>query len=165
MINTLTNMASTFLPNGTERQLMAVGGVIGGVLSFAFGNISVLLWWLFILAIIDLTTGTAGSMRQGTWKTHDFFIGISKKVLMFVFVALAHGVDQTLDNLFHYQIFQSVVICAYALCEFGSIVENMEALGLSGVVPPVIRRALAAFNEKLDDTVDKIADKDKEERK
>lgn len=161
MINTVTNILSSILPNGGERQLMALGGVVGGLLSFAFGDIGMLLWWLLVMAGIDLLTGTYGAMREGVWKTHDFFLGITKKVLMFVFVALAHGVDQTLEHLFHYQIFQSIVICAYALCEFGSIVENFETCGLGAVVPPVIKRALAAFNEKLDDSVDKITDKDK----
>lgn len=161
MINTVTNMLSTILPSGSERQLMALGGVLGGILSFAFGDIGILLWWLLIMAGLDLLTGTVGAMRLGEWKTHDFFVGITKKVLMFVMVALAHGVDQTLEHLFHYQIFQSVVICAYALCEFASIVENFEACGLGGVVPPVIKRALAAFNDRLDDTVDRISEKDK----
>ena len=161
MINTITNLVSTVLPNVGERQLMALGGILGGILSFAFGDISILLWWLLVMAGLDLLTGTIGAMRKGQWRTHDFFLGITKKVLMFVLVALAHGVDQTLEHLFHYQIFQSIVICAYALCEFGSIVENFEACGLGGVVPPVIKRALAAFNEKLDSTVDKVTEKDK----
>lgn len=161
MINTITNLVSTVLPNGGERQLMALGGVLGGILSFAFGDISVLLWWLLVMAGLDLLTGTIGAMRKGEWRTRDFFIGITKKVLMFVFVALAHGVDMAFEHLLHYQIFQSIVICAYALCEFGSIVENFESCGLGGVVPPVIKRALAAFNEKLDTTVEKISEKDK----
>lgn len=165
MINTLSNLANSLLPNGSERFLMAVGGTIGGFLSFAFGDISVLLYWLLIMAGLDLLTGTMGAMRQGTWRTSDFFIGITKKVVMFVFVALAHGVDVVFDHLFHHQIFQDIVICAYALCEFGSIIENFEALGLGRVVPPVVRRALAAFNHRLDDEVSRLEngkEKDKE---
>ena len=161
MINTVTNMISSILPSGGEKTLMTLGGTLGGLLSFAFGDIGVLLWWLLVMAGLDLCTGAYGAMRKGLWKTHNFFLGITKKVMMFVFVSLAYGVDQTLEHLFHYQIFQSIVICAYALCEFGSIVENLEACGLGGVVPPVIKRALAAFNEKLDDSVDKITDKEK----
>lgn len=159
MINTVTNIIASILPNGGERQLMALGGVVGGILSFAFGDIGVLLWWLLAMAVLDLLTGSFGAMRQSSWRTHDFFLGITKKVLMFVFVALAHGVDLTFERLIHYQIFQSIVICAYALCEFGSIIENLEACGLGGVVPPVIKRALAAFNEKLDDEVSHIEGK------
>ncbi len=160
MINSLNGWLSSVLPVGADKALMTLGGTMGGVLSFAFGDIGVLLWWLLAMAGLDLLTGTAGAMRERRFKSHDFFVGISKKVLMFVFVALAHGVDQALDHLFHYQVFQSIVICAYALCEFGSIIENLEGCGLGGVVPPVIKRALAAFNERMDSTVDKLADKD-----
>lgn len=159
MINTVTNIIASILPNGGERQLMALGGVVGGMLSFAFGDIGVLLWWLLAMAVLDLLTGSFGAMRQSSWRTHDFFLGITKKVLMFVFVALAHGVDLTFERLIHYQIFQSIVICAYALCEFGSIIENLEACGLGGVVPSVIKRALAAFNHRLDDEVSHIEGK------
>lgn len=32
--------------------MMAAGGVLGGALSFAFGDVGPLLWWLVIKAII-----------------------------------------------------------------------------------------------------------------
>lgn len=160
MVNSFSNFVYSLLPTGAERPLMAIGGTIGGVLSFVFGDISVLLYWLLIMAGLDLLTGTAGAMRQGTWRTSDFFVGITKKVLMFVFVALAHGVDVVFDHLLHHQIFQDIVICAYALCEFGSIIENFEVCGLGNVVPPVVKRALAAFNHRLDNEVSRIEDKE-----
>ena len=43
--------------------------------------------------------------------------------------------------------------------EFGSIIENLDKMGLR-VVPPVVRKLIDALNAKLDKTVDKVAESD-----
>ena len=150
------------IPDAGERLLMIFGGSVGGVVSFAFGgDKAVLLCWLFIFVFIDSITGNIGALRTGTWRSKTFGLGVTKKVLYFGMVALSHGLDKTFEPILHFEIMQNVVICAYTAGEFGSIIENLERCGLGSIVPPVIRRMVAALNERVDTTVDKISGKEK----
>lgn len=158
-------MLSTLLPQGMERTLMAIGGVIGGAFSYAFGNMGVLLCWLIAFVVVDYITGTIGALMTGTWQSKVCGLGIVKKVLYFSIVALAHGLDQVFEPLIHIEVMQSITIGAYCAGEFGSIIENFERMGLADVVPPVIRRAIKALNHRLDTEADKLAPKESEEMK
>ena len=89
-------------------------------------------------------------MLQGQWSSHKNFLGILKKALMFAIVALAHGLDEVFAPVIHFQIFQSITICAYAAGEFGSIIETLERGGLGGAVPPVLRRLVKTLNERIE---------------
>lgn len=63
---------------------------------------------------------------------------------------LAHGLDEVFAPVIHFQIFQSITICAYAAGEFGSIIETLERGGLGGAVPPVLRRLVKTLNERIE---------------
>ena len=156
----MVNYLQQLLPDQAERILMQVGGVVGGLISFAFGDTGSLLWWLVIFVIVDYLTGTLGALRTGTWESKVAGFGVTKKVLYFGMVALAHGLDQTFEPFLRVEIIRNVVICAYVAGEFGSIVENLERCGCADVVPPVIRRMIAALNGRIDSTVERIAGKE-----
>lgn len=64
-----------------------------------------------------------------------------------------------LNELLPFQLIESITICAYMSGEFGSIIENLDKMGLR-VVPPVVRKLIDALNAKLDRTVDKVAESD-----
>lgn len=153
-------MFTTLLPQGTERILMAFGGVIGGAFSFAFGDIGVLFLWLTAFVVIDFITGTLGALKTGTWESKTCGLGVVKKMLYFSIVALAHGLDQVFFPIIHVEILQTITICAYCAGEFGSIIENFERMGLSDVVPPVIRRTIKALNTRLDKEAEKLEGKE-----
>ena len=146
MLNTLSQL----LPQGAERVMVAAGGVLGGALSFAFGDVAPLMIWLVVFIVADFATGTWAAIHTGTWTSKRNFIGVAKKVLMVGFVALAHGLDVVFAPLIGIQIFQSVTICAYAAGEFGSVIENLERGGLGSVVPPVLRRLVKTLNERIE---------------
>ena len=74
--------------------MMTAGGVLGGALSFAFGGVGPLLWWLVIFTVTDFFLGTGVAVLQGKWSSHKNFLGVLKKSLMFAIVALAHGLDE-----------------------------------------------------------------------
>lgn len=150
-------MLHSLLPDQAERALMMIGGVCGGLISFAFGDASSLLWWLVIFVIVDYVTGTVGALRTGEWESRVAGFGVTKKVLYFGIVALAHGLDQTFAPLLRVEILRDIVICAYAAGEFGSIIENLERCGCADVVPPVIRRMIAALNQRVETTAAKVA--------
>ena len=146
MLTTLQNL----IPQGAERVMLTAGGVLGGARSFAFGDVGPLLWWLVIFTVTDFFLGTGIAVLQGRWSSHKNFLGILKKALMFAIVALAHGLDEVFAPVIHFQIFQSITICAYAAGEFGSIIETLERGGLGGAVPPVLRRLVKTLNERIE---------------
>ena len=88
--------------------MLTAGGVLGGALSFAFGDVGPLLWWLVIFTVTDFFLGTGIAVLQGQWSSHKNFLGILKKALMFAIVALAHGLDEVFAPVIHFQIFQSI---------------------------------------------------------
>lgn len=161
MIQRMADLAAV-LPQGFERAMMIVGGSMGGVFSFLYGDAGPLLIWLVVFVILDFLTGTLAAILTGTWTSKRNMVGVLKKVLAFCIVALAHGLDVAFSELLPFQIIESITICAYAAGEFGSIIENLDKMGLR-VVPPVVRKLIDALNAKLDRTVDKVAESDIEE--
>ncbi len=143
-------IGSDVLPQGTERVLLAAGGTLGGALSFAFGDVGPLLIWLMIFVIGDFMTGLAGAWVHSSYSSKKLFIGVAKKLAIFGLVALAHGLDTIFEPMIQIQVFQSVTICAYAVGEFGSIIENLERAGLGDAVPPVLRRLVKTLDERVE---------------
>lgn len=157
MIQRLSDLAM-LLPQSADRAWMFIGGSLGGVLSFAFGDAGPLLTWLVIFVVLDFFTGTLAAILTGIWSSRRNMLGVLKKVFVFCVCALAHGLDVLFSDLLNIQIIQSIVICAYAAGEFGSIIENLERMGFKNVVPPVVKKLIDALNARLDRTVDKVTD-------
>ena len=158
MIQRMADLAAV-LPTGFERVMMVVGGSMGGIFTFLYGDAGPLLIWLVVFVILDFVTGTLAAILTGTWTSKRNALGVLKKMLAFCIVALAHGLDVAFSELLPFQIIESITICAYAAGEFGSIIENLDKMGLR-VVPPVVRKLIDALNAKLDRTVDKVAESD-----
>lgn len=154
MIQRLSDLA-VVLPSGFERVLMLVGGSMGGVFTFLYGDAGPLLIWLVVFVILDFLSGTLAAVLNGTWTSKRNMLGVLKKILAFCIVALAHGLDVAFCELLPFQIIESITICAYMAGEFGSIIENLDKMGLR-VVPPVVRKLIDALNAKLDKTIDQI---------
>ena len=154
MIQRLSDLA-VVLPSGFERVLMLVGGSMGGIFTFLYGDAGPLLIWLVVFVILDFLSGTLAAVLNGTWTSKRNMLGVLKKILAFCIVALAHGLDVAFCELLPFQIIESITICAYMAGEFGSIIENLDKMGLR-VVPPVVRKLIDALNAKLDKTIDQI---------
>ena len=149
----------TFLPDA-ERWFMVFGGIVCSAYSFMFGDVGVLLWWLMIFVLFDMATGLYGAWRTGTIESKRISQGIVKKVVYFLVVALAHGIDQVFLPIIHVEIVESVVLGAYVAGEFVSIIENLERCGLGDAVPPTVRRALKALNGSIEHKLEKIEGKE-----
>lgn len=151
MINAISNL----LPHSADRVFMSIGGVLGAMFSFAFGDIGPLLIWLAVFVVLDYITGILSALRNDQWSSRALFYGTIRKVIIFAMVALAHGLDVALHNIIHIDFVQSIIIVAYIAGEFGSIIENLEKGGLGHVVPPVFKHILDAINLYLDRQVEK----------
>lgn len=151
---------SDFLPMGSEKLVVAAVGTISGALTFFFGiDTKPLIIWLAIFAAADLVTGMVAALIRHDYESKVAALGLLKKGLMFVVIGFAHGLDQqfayTLDYL---SVFQGIVIAAYGFNEVISIIENLDRMGLDGVIPPILRKALKQINARLEDAADNIGE-------
>lgn len=132
------------VPGEYESIIMTISGGVGGCISYALGGIDDALIWLIILVVVDYVTGTFASFKLGTWCSSAGFRGIFKKVFIFAMAALCHGIDQTT----HVAFLRDVCIFAYAVNEFGSILENIERMGYGRLLPPFVKTALKVLQDK-----------------
>ena len=143
-------MICDYLPS----QISAICGISISSILWLVGGIDISLTWLFVFCVIDYITGTLSAFRQGQWTSKVGGKGIVKKLLIFLFVVLAHG----LDEVCHIDYVRQAVIIAYIINESGSILENIETLGYGKVIPPVLRHGLKLLKMKNESVLDQNSD-------
>ncbi|WP_026486677.1 phage holin family protein [Caldanaerobius polysaccharolyticus] len=117
---------------------------IGGALaSYLFGGWSALLGILLAFVIFDYVTGVIAAGIEGKLNSSIGWKGISRKVMIFVLVAMAHLVDTALGDT---NVFRDATIFFYLANELLSIVENTGRIGLP--VPDTIQKAVAILKGK-----------------
>ena len=134
-------------PTGAEQYLMSIGAVIGLVFSVSIGGMDSMIYALIALCIVDYITGMFTAFKTGQWDSSTGFRGILKKFVIFAVVALCN----TIDTAMGMHILRQMAICAYALNEAGSIIENVDRAGYGQYIPDVIRNALARLTEKAEE--------------
>ena len=98
-----------------------------------------MIYALIALMILDYATGIIAACRTGQWDSSTGFVGLAKKAVILGVVALCNTVDTAMDM----HTLRQMAICAYALNEAGSIVENIDRAGWGEHIPAFIRNALA----------------------
>lgn len=136
----------TMLPTGTEQYLMAIGAAIGLFISIAVGGMDKMIYALIALMILDYTTGMIAAFKTGQWDSSTGFVGLAKKAVILAVVALCNTVDTAMDT----HTLRQMAICAYALNEAGSIVENIDRAGWGEHIPTFIRNALARLQSSTE---------------
>lgn len=134
-------------PTGAEQYLMSIGAVIGLVFSVSIGGMDSMIYALIALCIVDYITGMFTAFKTGQWDSSTGFCGILKKFVIFAVVALCNCIDTAMGM----HILRQMAICAYALNEAGSIIENVDRAGYGQYIPDVIRNALARLTEKAEE--------------
>lgn len=134
-------------PTGAEQYLMSIGAVIGLVFSVSIGGMDSMIYALIALSIVDYITGMFTAFKTGQWDSSTGFRGILKKFVIFAVVALCNCIDTAMNM----HILRQMAICAYALNEAGSIIENVDRAGYGQYIPDVIRNALARLSEQAEE--------------
>ena len=134
-------------PTGAEQYLMSIGAVIGLVFSVSIGGMDSMIYALIALSIVDYITGMFTAFKTGQWDSSTGFRGILKKFVIFAVVALCNCIDTAMNM----HILRQMGICAYALNEAGSIIENVDRAGYGQYIPDVIRNALARLSEQAEE--------------
>lgn len=142
----LRELLAVILPDGTEKLLMAIGAALGVILHLLFGDVLRDVLYLFLLVAVDYILGNIVAYRKRQWNSHTGFLGITKKSVIFLVVAFCHWADVAsgVDVIS----LRAIAICAYAVNELGSILENIELLGYGDHIPPVIRKAMKVAEER-----------------
>ncbi|AFE86257.1 holin [Bacillus phage PBC1] len=117
--------------------------VLGGSVGWYLGGWDALLRFLVILTVIDFITGSIAATVKGEAKSKVGFIGIARKVFIFVLV----GIATHLDNLFgSASALREAVLFFYIANELLSVIENAGRMGVP--LPPALLNAVAVLNGK-----------------
>lgn len=124
--------------------LPKVFGVLGSVLGFLLGGLDGYLYTLLGLIVIDYLTGLALALARRQVSSEVGFVGMMKKMLVLMMVALGHLLDQNL--LGGGATLRTAVIFFYAANEAISITENLGCLGFP--IPAKLKQVLAQLSEE-----------------
>ena len=144
------------VPTGTEQWLLGISAAIGLFISVAVGGMDKMIYALIAVMILDYVTGIIAACRTGQWDSSTGFVGLAKKAVILGVVALCNTVDTAMDT----HTLRQMAICAYALNEAGSIVENIDRAGWGEHIPDFIRNVLARLQSTTDDSKDEECEKE-----
>ena len=133
-----------------SRLLKSIIAFGGACTSYFFGGWSALLGVLLTFVVIDYVTGVLASAVEGRLSSSVGLKGIAKKVFIFVMVAVAHLVDQSLTTS-HF--FRDATIFFYLANELISIIENSGRVGLP--VPDILKQAIEVLKGKSQPSINK----------
>jgi len=127
-----------------EHAYRITMSVIGGLVGYLWGGWNALLGILLAVVALDYATGVAAAYIEKKLSSEVGFKGITKKIFIFVMVAVGHLVDKALGG--ENSIFKDGVIFFYLANEVLSIVENAGRIGVP--VPDQLRNAVEILKGK-----------------
>ena len=114
-----------------------------GVLSYLYGDMNGLIIALFVVIVLDYTTGIVKAGILHELSSEIGFKGILKKMLILLVVAMAHVVDSCVGSG---ETWRNIAIVFYICNEGISILENAVTCGLP--VPKKLKEILENIEEK-----------------
>ncbi len=117
-----------------------VGGFIGGLL----GGFDGFLYALVVFVVIDYCTGIIAACMQKRLSSQIGFVGIVKKVIIFLLVAVANTVDAHVIGAGN--VARTAVVFFYISNEGISILENASVIGLP--IPKKLKEILLQLKDK-----------------
>lgn len=115
--------------------------VLGTSISTALGGWDLALKVLVVFVILDYVTGIMAAWFEKKLNSDIGLKGITKKILLFVPVALGYYLDQVLGQ----EVFRNLAVFFYLANEGLSIIENLSRCGVP--VPDVLKNALAQLSK------------------
>lgn len=142
--NNLLSFFGQLKPSGIEQWLLGAGAALGLFISVAVGGVDRMIYALIVLICVDYASGIIAACRTGQWDSSTGFVGLAKKAVILAVVALCNTVDVAMNT----HTLRQMAICAYAVNEAGSIIENIDRAGWGRYIPIFIREALARLREQ-----------------
>lgn len=134
--------------------VMSAVGLVGGLISNAFGGWSSAMTTLIIFMVLDYITGLvvagvfkkSGKSKSGALESRAGFKGLCRKGMILLIVLVACRLDIMLGSNY----IRDAVCIAFVANETLSIIENA---GLMGVpIPSVITKAIDVLKSKSEDS-------------
>ena len=122
-------------------------GEAGAIIGFFIGGADGLIKALIVFAIVDYITGVAAAAIEHRLNSEIGFKGITKKLLLFCIVGVAHILD--LYVLGTGAVCRSAVVLFYIANEGLSIIENVARCGLP--IPDKLKIILEQLKENSND--------------
>lgn len=130
-----------------DKIVKSVTAALGGLAGFMFGDLDGLMVALIAFIVLDYITGILVGTAKHRLSSHTSFVGLVKKALILVIVAVAHIVDtQILGG--QNSVFRSAACCLYIANEGLSILENCGKLGVP--LPAKLRSVLEQLKNESD---------------
>ncbi|MBD2867517.1 phage holin family protein [Paenibacillus arenilitoris] len=124
--------------------LCSVSGLVGSVITFAFGSWMESLTLLLVAMGIDYITGVAASIKEKKGLSSMFGAwGLARKGLSLLVVLLAHRIDILLETS---NVTMGAAIYFYIANELISITENYGRIGLP--MPDRLRKMIEVLKDK-----------------
>lgn len=120
--------------------------LLGGLLSFMFGELDAPLKVLILFVIIDYVTGLMCAVVEKTVSSEVGAKGLARKIGIFLLVALANVMDMIAFNGLDGFALRTTVIFFYISNEGISIIENAGRLGIP--IPKKVRDVLEQLNNE-----------------
>lgn len=154
----------SLVPDRGHTLVMSIGAGLGALVSFAFGEISAGMQWLFIFVVADYITGSCAAWIAGKYSSDAGLRGLARKTVIFLLVAVAHGVDQMAVGMPLPFLLRDVLVCALGLNEIVSLIENLDRLGCGDLIPAFVRRGLHSLQRKAEKKIEGAGDDQEEVR-
>lgn len=111
-----------------DKPVQISAAIVGGVISFLFGDFDGLLYALVAFVVVDYITGIMVAVKNKTLSSSVGFIGIARKAIIFAIVAMAHIIDAQVIK--SGETLQTAVTLFYLANEGISILENAANMGV-----------------------------------
>jgi phage-related holin len=150
-----------------------VGAAFGSVVSFIFGGWPEALAYLFLAVALDFLTGILAGGKTGTLKSKITYLGIKRKALIFIIVAVGHMCDRVLGDATNTiaqaldfggkefiakgHVVRDTIIYFYLFNEWLSITENAGKAGLP--VPKFLRSMIEVLKPQEEKAEEKTEEK------
>jgi toxin secretion/phage lysis holin len=117
-------------------------GLLGGLLSFIFGGLDVLIYALLGLSVIDFITGLIKAIYTKTLSSEICFKGLLKKITIYLVVATAVIVNNVIGG----NIPLREVVITFFICNEGlSLLENVAVMT---PVPEQLKNVLLQLRDR-----------------
>ncbi len=146
----------TELYTAFEIKLGAAFGLFWALIDVALGGIDAPIKALCVLMVVDFLTGVTAAYKHGELDSSIGGRGLWKKVCVFFAIGFAYCMDIAMSTN---NMLRGMVISGFAIIEALSVVENVDRLGGSYIIPSFLRDKLRKIAEervgkKGDDTND-----------
>lgn len=151
------------------NKVTSIISVIGTSITSIFGAQWILFLGYLILNVLDYITGTIKSKIKKEESSNKGLTGILKKVCYWILIGVSFLMSYLLVqvgsyiniNLEFVMLFGWFTLTCLVINEARSIIENLIEIGIK--VPSFLKKGLEIYNDVLENTIDKIVNKETEE--